>query len=300
MVLKPMTQERYSGRALDSTSQIALRNILIATDLSTAAEKALPYALEIAHRYSAKLFAVHVFGPPVYPYAPAMDWPKLAEDDEVFRREAKHALEASLHSVPHELIFQEGKVWGTISGIIVEKQIDMLVLGTRGRTGIEKAILGSVAEEIFRQSVCPVLTVGPRVTVKSRNAAQLSHIVYATDFSSESLAAAPYAISLAREHRAQLILLNCMEDGGDVQSMLHTLRELVPFGTDLRCEPTCVVERGPHGGKIMDVAESHGADMIVLGVSAADRDLSRKGHFQHSALYKIVTQAICPVLTVRA
>jgi nucleotide-binding universal stress UspA family protein len=191
-------------------------------------------------------------------------------------------------------------VWETISGIISEKHIDMLVLGTRGRTGIEKALMGSIAEEIFRQSVCPVLTVGPRVTVKSRNAAQLSRILYATDFSAESLAAAPYAISLAREHRAQLVLLNCMENAGDIQSMLHTLRELVPFGTDLRCEPTCVVERGPHGEKIMDAAQSHGADAIVLGVSAADRDLSKKMHFQSSALYKIVTQAICPVLTVRA
>ena len=246
------------------------------------------------------LCAVHIFGPPVYPYASAADWPRLAEDDEGIRREAKLALDVRLHAVPHELIFESGKVWETISRIIVEKKIDMLVLGTRGRTGLEKVLVGSVAEEIFRQSVCPVLTVGPRVTVKSRNAAQLSHILYATDFSSQSLAAAPYAISLAREHRAQLILLNCMEEAGDVQSMLHTLRELVPFGTDLRCEPTCVVQRGPHGEKIMDVAESHGADMIVLGVSASDKDLSNKTHFQSSELYKIVTQAICPVLTVRA
>jgi len=300
MALKPMTQERYSGRVLDTTSQIGLKNVLFATDLSPAADKALPYALEIAHRYSATLFAVHIFGVPVYPYAAAADWPKLAEEDEGIRLKAKLALHALLRAVPHEMIFESGNAWESISRIIAEKQIDMLVLGTRGRTGIEKALMGSVAEEIFRQSVCPVLTVGPHVTVKSRNAAQLSHILYATDFSSESLAAAPYAISLAREHRAQLVLLNCMEESGDVQSMLHTLRELVPFGADLRCEPTCVVERGPHGEKIMEVAESHGADMIVLGVSAADRDVSKKAHFQSSSLYKIVTQAICPVLTVRA
>jgi nucleotide-binding universal stress UspA family protein len=300
MISRTMTQEQYSGRAVDTTSQIGLKNILFATDLSSAADNALPYAIEIAHRYSATLFAVHIFGPPVYPYAAADDWPKLAEDDESIRLQSKLALDARLLAVPHELIFETGKVWETISRIIAEKKIDMLVLGTRGRTGIEKALMGSVAEEIFRQSVCPVLTVGPHVTVKSRNAAQLSHILYATDFSSESLAAAPYAISLAREHRARLILLNCMEECGDVRSMLHTLRELVPFGTDLRCDPTCVVQRGAHEEKIMDVAESHGADMIVLGVSAADRDPSKKAHLQSSALYRIVTQSICPVLTVRA
>jgi len=295
-----MTQERYSRRALDTTSRIALRNILFATDLSPAAEKALPYAIEMSHRYSATLHAVHVFGPPVYPYVPAAAWPKMAEDDEAFRREAKSDLDHKLSPVPHEVIFQTGKVWETISGIISKKQIDLLVLGTRGRTGIEKALMGSVAEEIFHQSECPVLTVGPHVTVKSRNVAQLSRILYATDFSSESLAAAPYAVSLAREHRAQLILLNCIEDAGDVQSTLHTLRELVPFGTDLRCEPICVAERGPHGEKIMEIAEGHSADMIVLGVNTSDRLLTKKPHFQRSALYKIVTQATCPVLTVRA
>src|SRR5665213_1968396 len=198
MLSKSMTQERYSGKVLDTTSQIGLKNILFATDLSPAADKALPYALEIARRYSAMLCAVHIFGPPVYPYASAADWPRLAEDDEGIRREAKLALDVRLHAVPHELIFESGKVWETISRIIVEKKIDMLVLGTRGRTGLEKVLMGSVAEEIFRQSVCPVLTVGPRVTVKSRNAAQLSHILYATDFSSQSLAAAPYAITWAR------------------------------------------------------------------------------------------------------
>lgn len=300
MATKTITQEKYSGRALDTTGQIALRNILFATDLSAAAEKALPYAVVIAHRYSAKLFAVHVAADPVYPYAPAADWPKLAENDEAVRRKARRDLDVRLHSVSHETIFRSGNVWETIERIIADNQIDMLVLGTRGRTGIEKVLLGSVAEEIFRQSACPVVTVGPHVTGNSRNTAQLSRLLYGTDFSAESLAAAPYAISLARAHRAQLILLNCIEEGGDVQSMLHTLRELVPFGADLRCEPTCVAVRGPHAEKIMEVAESHGADAIVLGVSAADRDFTAKRHLQSSALYKIVTQAICPVLTVRA
>jgi len=300
MALQTVVHERSLNRAMETANHFGFKNILFATDFSPAAEKALPFAIEIARRYSAKLYAVHVAGPAVYPYAPASDWPKLAEEDEIFRVEAKKELEQKLQPLAHELIFRTGKIWDTIAGLVREKQIDLLILGTRGKTGIEKALMGSIAEEIFRQALCPVLTVGPHVTVQTRSVAQLGRILYATDFSAESLAAAPYAISLAREHRAQLILLNCMEAPGDIPIMRQTLRELVPFGADLRCDPTCVVERGSHGEKILSAAEGHGADMIVLGVADRGNNPGKKSYFERSALYKIVTQANCPVLTVRS
>jgi nucleotide-binding universal stress UspA family protein len=288
------------NESLDTKNRVTLRNILFATDLSAAANRALSYAIEMARRYGAKIYAVHVVQPGVYPNGSPAAWPKLAAEEEVFLLEAKHNLDQQLRSVPHELIFQAGDIWQTLSNVIRAKQIDLLVLGTHGRAGIEKALLGSVAEKILRAAPCPVLTVGPRIRSKSRNAAELARVLYATDFRVDSLAAAPYAISLAREHRAQLILLNCLEDGGDVQIMLHTLRALVPFGADLRCEPICIAERGAHEGKILEVSEGHGADLIVLGVPGTDGHRVRKSHFQRSALYKIVAQATCPVLTLRA
>jgi nucleotide-binding universal stress UspA family protein len=286
-------------RFLYIPGHLALKNILYATDLSTTAEKALPYALGIAQRYGSTVYAVHVIRPDVYPFAPPAAWPQMATDEEIFRKEAEAVLEGELQSVPHELIFRAGELWQTMSEIIHEEKIDLIVSGTHGRTGIEKALLGSTAEEIFRKASCPVLTVGSSVSSKPREHGQLNRILYATDFSPESLAAAPYAISLAREHRAQLILLHCMEDAGDVPTMLQTLRDLVPFGAELRCQPTCVAERGAHGNKILEVSEGHGADIIVLGVISANPRLNKKSYFYRSALYRIVTQAKCPVLTVR-
>ena len=79
----------------------------------------------------------------------------------------------------------------------------------------------------------------------------------------------------------------------------QTLRDLVPFGAELRCQPTCVAERGAHGHKILEVSEGHGADIVVLGVTSGGPHLHKKSYFYRSALYKIVTQAKCPVLTVR-
>lgn len=282
------------------TLRCGFRNILFATDLSIAAEKALPYALEIARRYQATLSVVHAIAPVEYPYAPVAAWPELEEQDERFRLAARQKLEHRLQPLPHEIEFRHGHVLEVLREMIAAKQIDLLVIGTHGRTGIEKAVLGSVAESIFREATCPVLTVGPRSTTDSRSAADLSRILYATDFSPESLAAAPYAFSLCREHRAQLILLNCIEDGGDSRSMIRTLRDLVPFGTDLRGEPICVAEQGPHDLKIPQACEAHAADLLVLGAATEKNPLANALHFHRSALYKIIARSTCPVLTVRA
>jgi len=301
MASEPIMARHLTTSVIETASRATFKNILFATDFSSAAERGFPYAVEIAHRYSAVLHVIHVAGPAQYSYAPAAAWPKLAEEDAAFFRDAKAKLEEQLKTVPHELTFTAGDVWRELDNLIRAKQIDLLVVGTHGRSGVEKALMGSVAEKIFRQSLCPVLTVGPLVTTTSKHGAGLNRILYAANFSPESLAAAPYAISLSREHRAQLILLNCLEDANlGVKPMWQTLRQLVPFGADLRCDPVCIVERGPHGQKILDVAEGHGVDLIVLGVESAGGHLAGRSHFHHSSLYKIVTKASCPVLTVRA
>ena len=185
----------------------------------------------------------------------------------------------------HEVIFQGGEVYATLNELARDKQADLIVLGTHGRSGLEKILMGSVAERIFRETRFPVMTVGPKAEEKCRTTSELCRILYATDFSAESLHAAPFAISLARENRAHLILLNCFEGGEDgIQAMLQGLRQLVPFGAELRCEPICIVERGPHGQKILDVAQSHGADLIVLGVDGASKGLSHKSLPQFGAV----------------
>lgn len=142
------------------------------------------------------------------------------------------------------------------------------------------------------------MAVGPAVTGQPKQNAELNRILYATDFSAESLAAASYAISIVQEHRAQLILLHLIEEGGDAPTMLHTLHQLIPFGADLRCEPICVVERGTPWTKILEVAEGHDADLVVLGVHA-DKGLFPK-HLMRTGIFRIVAQAQCPVLIVRA
>ena len=90
-------------------------------------------------------------------------------------------------------------IWPALEKAISDCNADMIVLGTHGRTGAQKVLLGSAAEEIFRRARVPVLTIGPSVRKNIHNGAHFNRVLFATDFTPESLAAAPYAVSFAEE-----------------------------------------------------------------------------------------------------
>ena len=77
-----------------------------------------------------------------------------------------------------------------------KNNIDLVVLGTRGRTGMQKFLLGSVAEEVWRRSPVPVLTIGPKVG-RIRPIERFNFVLFATDFTTQSLAGLPCAVSMA-------------------------------------------------------------------------------------------------------
>ena len=277
-------------------NQIKFKNILYTTDLSFAAERALPYALEIARRYGSTIHVVHVMQRDIYPLVPPSAWDQMAKAEEAFRQESRKQLEEQLGAVPHEIVFRPGKTWQTLSGLIEEKNIGLVVFSTRGGSGLEKALFGSVAEEIIRKAPCPVLAVGPSVAPGPKASAKLNRILFATDFSAESLAAVPYAISMAQEHDAQLILFHSIEKKGDVGAMLLALRQLVPLGVELTIEPDCIVEHGAPAGRILDAAEGHGADLIVLGTHGHERLIEK--YVMRPGISRIVSKSKCPVLLV--
>jgi nucleotide-binding universal stress UspA family protein len=288
---------------LPVSAQIAFKNILFATDFSSTTELALPYALQIARRSGGTIHAVHVIQPDIYPLVPPSEWSKMAQEEKEFREKKSKELEKAFYGLPHEFLFPAGDVWNNMESIIEEKDIDLLILGTHGRTGLRKILLGSVAEKIFRQAGCPVLTVGPAVSsnTKHATAAEFSRILYATDFSPESLAAAPYAVYLAKEHQAELILMHSIQttEPNQVDTAYQTLRDVVPAGASLEFKPRCIVEPGEPEVAILGVAARHDADLIVLGVRRAKGLPAVIAHIPHSIAYKVVSEAECPVLTVR-
>jgi nucleotide-binding universal stress UspA family protein len=296
-------------KAVEARTRIALRNILFATDFSPAAEMALPYAIGLAKQYGAKVHGLHVRFPATYPIVGPEAMPQVIEAaEEQAKFEAKQ-LHEMLETVPHEVTVTEGDLWPSLNEIVNKQNTDLIVMGTHGRKGVSRALLGSAAEEVFRKASCPVLTVGPHVSHNTERRLAMKEILFATDFSPESLAALRYAVSLAQEHQANLTLLNVtgkpevgelVHAGQYAESTMRRLQTLVPQGAELWCEPKCRVEQGAEAEKIMEVAIALGADLIVLGVRSPQGGVGAATHLLQSIAHQVVANAQCPVLTVRA
>jgi len=292
-------------KAVQAKTRVELKNILFATDFSPAADAAVPFTMQIARSYKAKVYGVHVSRVDNYMVVTPESWATLAEAAEKEAKENERILNKQLEGVEHEVLIAEGNLWEVISNFIKQKEIGLIVVGTRGRTGFGKTLLGSVAEQILRRAQCPVLTVGPHVTVAPEKAAAMREILFATDLTADSPAGAPYAISLAQENQAHLTLLHVLEEQktGElvhpaelVDSKLRKLNELVPRDAELWCEPRYVVLRGTAAEKILEVAKTRAVDLIVLGARSGG---GLTTHMNAGTVHMVVSRADCPVLTVR-
>lgn len=294
----------------EACARVALNNILYLTDFSEPSEAALPFAAAIAREYGAKVYAYHVLIPAGYVYTAPELIPTGIEAQEEAAQNNMKRLEAELGSVAHEAIVERDvSVWPAVERATKEYNADLIVLGTHGRTGAEKLLLGSVAEEVFRRSHVPVLTIGPQTTRGVHGGAKLHRILYATDFSTESLAAAPYAISMAQENQARLILLHVMrpsetpeserEAQDTLSNAMFQLHEIVPADAELWCTAEAAVQQGNPAAKILETAKEKNADLIVLGVRDRKGHLGAATHLERATAHKVVAHASCPVLTVR-
>jgi len=264
-------------------------NILFATDLSFTADAVVPHVIEIARVYRSKIYAVHV---------KTSEWDGKQE-------EAVKGLKDRLGSIPHEVVIKNGDVKPTLLKVAQQKNIDLIVVGTHGRTGLGRVLLGSVAEAIFREAACPVLTVGPRMLHKMLTP-QIKEILFATDLTPVSAAAVRHAVSIAQENRSRLTILHVQpkpSPGEVLQSQDHAtlalrkLQELVPREFELWCDPYYMVEEGEPAEKILEVAAKYGADTIVLGIRPHSVGLAT--HLARPTAHRVVVGANCPVLTVR-
>jgi nucleotide-binding universal stress UspA family protein len=285
-------QEAARGKA-----PIAIRNLLFATDLSHASAPAVPYVIEMAGVYGAKIHIVHV------------QTGELSNEQE---READR-LKEQVKGVPYDFTIvpggptalrERGEAATAILSLATTKSIDLIVVGTHGRTGLGRVLVGSVAETIFREAGCPVLTVGPRLMGDPKWALKIREVLFATDLTPASDAALPYAVSLAQENRARLIILNVLAKVSDkaemeriANSARQTLQSLVPAQAGLWREPYCIAEPGEPAEKILDVAGGYHADLIVLGVRPHAVGVAT--HLAKPTAHRVIAGATCPVLTVR-
>lgn len=137
----------------------SLERILVPVDFGPASLAALEYAVELAQKFGSKVTIVHTYSIPVTEYGDMIPWP-IAE----MERQAKAALDellaktrARYANVEGEVLF--GETARQILDVIDAKKCGLVVMGTHGRRGLTRVLLGSVAERIVRTSPVPVLTV---------------------------------------------------------------------------------------------------------------------------------------------
>jgi nucleotide-binding universal stress UspA family protein len=305
----PAAQRKTEGSAQE---RVMFRNILLASDYSASANLAMPYAAGMARSFGATLYAMHVQEPINYALPP-VTWQGVELTRDMEKQFLVEAIRRDFPDVHPHILRGEGVVWRAIEAAIQKHEIDLVVVGTRGRAGIGKALLGSVAEEILRHAPCPVLTVGPQACHEAGRRGRMSSILFATDFGAASLRAAPIAVSLAEEYQAKLTLLHVMEKRGanDLQSDTteaceQRLRALVADEAKMWCEPHFVVDcgLGDRSGaaweRILGQAQAREADLIVMGVHAPEGIPGADTHLEIATVHGVVAHARMPVLTVRS
>lgn len=290
-----------------ASTRIAFNSILFATDFSPSSEAAFPYALSLAHCYDSKVIVAHAV--PIEPVAGMTPVPPPVDLDlewqEAKQGMQKYADTRDFEGLRHELLVEKGYPPSIISDLIVHEHIDLVVLGTHGRKGLSKLFMGSVAEQIFRKATCPVLTVGPGSELKAHQAWKPDRIILATDFSKGSFHALPYAIALAEENHAELILLHAapLVPWEQQSEMAHyyqkRLEEMIPSDH----EPSCKIDFAVHfdlaAPAILTMARDKQAGLIVMGVHHTPFP-AIDSHVPWTTACEVISDAHCPVLTVRA
>jgi nucleotide-binding universal stress UspA family protein len=284
-------------------SRLSLKNILIPTDFSPASRTALPFAQALAQNYGSTVLLAHAIAPEPHrqivtdhvPEEDAVVWldARLKLDD--FKRDSGFA------GISCQTLLNRGDVRDVIPEMIDAYKVDLVVLGTHGRHGVSKIILGSEAEKIYRTAPCPVLVVGPRV--QHAETWKLRQILCPVDTSEDPQPVLQYALSLAEEHQAKLILMQAIplvpwqHQEEVAQRARRALEELIPEQSKDWCSPDYVVRWDYPPEAIVREAEKRDVDLIVMSVHRS-RAASRS-HLPWPTASEVISQARCPVLTIR-
>lgn len=243
----------------------------------------------------------------MFEFLPPVLLPEIAERIKTYTQKRMDELvhETSFCGVPHEILLEEGEIWETLTEAAAGYSIDVIALGTYGRCGLQKLLMGAVAEEALRLAQRPVLTVGPRSRefVAERRP---RNILFAADFSTDCVHAMNCAVSLAHKFTARLISVhvvpNVAEDPQTItrfeQFFIERLRELLPAPPGTQIQQEYRVEFGLPADCILKVAADSAIDLIVMGVRGAGSLARADRHFGTTA-YRVVLEARCPVLTAR-
>lgn len=290
-----------------------IARVLCPVDFSEFSQHALDHAAALARWYGARLTILHVFVT-----RPAVDLPPARMTDGDRQRLTADLRRLAAH-VPVDValdlrITESSDIYREILTQAEMVSADLLVLGTHGRSGFERLVLGSVAERVVRMAPCPTMIVPRRAADAAPDEpVRFRRILCPVDFSTASTRAVRFAVSLAEEARAQLMLLHVIEmppeltaepmsadfdvDRVRAAATAESLKQLQALVPDP--QPNCtlkpLVKEGPVYQAILATAAERTVDVIVMGVQGRGAvDLLVFG----SNTARVMRGAACPVLVL--
>ena len=281
---------------------LRFRSILVATDCSATSATAVRLAARLAKEFHARLYVVHAIAPEFY----AVDLCAPAPELELMNLESAHQdlhnyaeRIPDLRTVKHEEIVFLGSVEDAIQSSGKAHGIDLLVLGSHGRTGFTKMALGSIAEWAIRRLDYPVLVAGPAC---DRNLLPMKSIVLAADLSQPTLRTAQYAVSLAQDYNSRLTVMTVLsaakeDQDRDELNAKRNLQHLLPSDCGDWCTLKYEVKSGEIAAAILQAAREQKANLIAL---TARHRPPLADHRPRTKLAAIISASRCPVLVVPA
>ena len=276
-----------------------LENILVPTDLTDDLLPVLPYAGQIARAFGAKIYLCHIHAD--VPLAAGLAAPRLyeAEGKDAAEHLAAFRTSPALRGLEPKLILAAGTVQEEMRKLIHQNRIDLVMVGTHGRTGLAKMVQGSVAEEICRVATCPVFTASTATKFVAEG--PFKNILFPTNLSEISKKALPYIAMLAGKYGSRVTVLHVVPQGeasaAGREKHADSIRRAMTsgFGPALAgFQPEFVVVSGNTAETVLKVAREKGAGLIALGI----RNAFRPGILIERTAYRMMAGAHCPVLTV--
>ena len=289
--------------------KISFENILCTTDLSDHSNTAISYGAALAREFNAKLYVGHVVDlTATVAYGEVLFAPMEIQDKTVdFAREQIQRHMAGM-SFDWETLITVGHPADEIGNMVSERDIDLVISATQGRSGLKRVILGSVTGRLMRSLDCPFLIVR---SLENSKVSMFKRILVGCDFSQDSNLAFQYGLSLAQEFESELHLVHVMEtddykgliknekgvdvDDGERDDKKEQLRRMLPEEAYNWCEPKLVLLAGKPFEEITKYAIFNHMDLIVLGI---------RGHnlietlLAGSTTDRVSRQSPCPVLSV--
>jgi nucleotide-binding universal stress UspA family protein len=290
-----------------------IHRILYATDLSSTSEPAWDEARRLGRLFNAEILLLHVVSPPlVFPVEGYFPPELYADLLRTARRDAEKGFDRLLGSVAGSglkvrIRLEEGAPASRILQVATEEAADLLVVGTHSRTGLPRAMLGSIADRMVRQATCPVLTVRPIPERAPRR--EIRRICYATDFSPTARAAWPYVVAIATAAGAEVDLVHVTFEpvvdrhlpADAIGRMAQLLREQGQIEVERFLERSTLprerihvrLSAGVPGEQIVHQAQA--ADLIVMGTHGWSGIVR---WMLGSVAHYVIQTAPCPVLTI--